>query len=89
MMKKIKLSIGNKILGGFLLLIFIFGLNAIFSIYTLNISKNIIEDNNSVVKPSMDALNELTLMATKSKMYITNWVYLQSNTEDKEALNIT
>ena len=85
-MKKIKLSIGNKILGGFLLLILIFALNAVFSIYTLNISKRIIEDNAADVKPSMDALNSLTLMATKSKMYITNWVYLQSNVDDKEAL---
>src|SRR5690606_13338066 len=36
--------------------------------------------------PSVDALNELTLMATESKMFITNWVYLQSNVDDKEAL---
>lgn len=85
-MKKIKLTIGNKILGGFLLLIFIFGLNALFSIYTLNISQTIIEENESVIKPSVDALNELTLMATESKMFITNWVYLQSNVDDKEAL---
>lgn len=85
-MKKIKLSIGNKILGGFLLLIVIFALNGMFSIYTLNISREIIEDNTTIIEPSMDAINELTLLATKSKMFITNWVYLQSNTEDKEAL---
>ncbi len=85
-MKKIKLSIGNKILGGFLLLIVIFGLNGVFSIYTLNISQKIIEDNTTIVEPSMDAITELTLLATQSKMFITNWVYLQSNTEDKESL---
>lgn len=86
MMKKIKLTIGNKILGGFLLLIFIFGFNALLSIYTLDISKGIIEENESIIKPSVDALNELNLVATKSKMFITNWIYLQSNVEDKEAL---
>lgn len=88
MMKKIKLSIGNKILGGFLLLILIFGLNGFFSIYTLDISKGIIEENESVIKPSVDALNELNLVATQSKMYITNWIYLQSNVDDKEALKV-
>lgn len=85
-MKKVKLSIGNKILGGFLVLIVLFTLNAVFSMITLNKSDTIIKENSKVIRPSMNAIQELNLLVTRSKMLITNWVYLQTNTEDKEAL---
>lgn len=85
-MKKIKLSIGNRILGGIMILIVIFTLNAIFSMITLNKSDQIIKENSHIIRPSMDAIQELTLLVTQSKMLTTNWVYLQTNTADKEDL---
>lgn len=85
-MKKIRLTIGNKILGGFLTLIFIFAVNASINIYTLNTSNTIIKDNTEVITPSMASINDFMLMVTRSKMLITNWVYLRTNNEDKEEL---
>lgn len=85
-MKKIRFTIGNKILGGFLALIFIFTVNASISIFTLNTSNKIIKENTEVINPSMTAINDFTLMVTRSKMLITNWVYLRSNNDDKEEL---
>jgi PAS domain-containing protein/HAMP domain-containing protein len=86
-MKKIRFTIGNKILGTFLALIFIFTLNAILSIITLNRSNEIIKENSEVINPSMAAINDFTLLVTRSKMLTTNWVYLNfNNIEDKEAL---
>jgi PAS domain-containing protein len=85
-MKKIRLTIGNKILGGFLTLIFIFAVNASISILTLNKSNKIIKENSEVINPSLSGINDFILLVTQSKMYITNWVFLRSNTEDKEAL---
>jgi methyl-accepting chemotaxis protein/PAS domain-containing protein len=83
---KINIRIGQKIIGGFLILIIVFTLNAGLSIFTLNQSASLIGESSKVINPSRESLNEMMLMVTNSKMYITNWVYLQSNTEDKEAL---
>lgn len=85
-MKKIRLTISKKIQGGFLFLITIFSLNAFYSIITLQESDLIIQERAEVIDPSMNAMNEFTLMVTRSKMLITNWVYLQMNEEDKTSL---
>ncbi len=85
-MKKFNLRISQKIMGGFLVLLFIFILNAALGLFTLSNSATIIRETSDVVDPSKDALNEFNLMVTNSKMYITNWVYLRANTEDKESL---
>ncbi|MES2730806.1 MAG: GAF domain-containing protein [Bacteroidota bacterium] len=85
-MKNITIRIGQKIIGGFIILIVIFTLNTLLIFITLNQSASSIQESSEVINPSREGLNELNLMVTKSKMYITNWVFLQSNTEDKEAL---
>ncbi|MDN5202064.1 PAS domain S-box protein [Fulvivirgaceae bacterium BMA10] len=85
-MNKIKFSIGNKILSGFLLLILIFTINAAISVLTINKNDSLIEDMSEVITPSVNALQEFKFLVTRSKMLVTNWVYLQSNEEDKEAL---
>ena len=85
-MKNFRLTIGNRILFGFLALIAIFIINAVIIFITGNKNDNIIENTSSVVDPSKDAMQELSLLATRSKMLTTNWVYLQSNADDKAAL---
>ncbi|MDQ3394369.1 MAG: histidine kinase, partial [Bacteroidota bacterium] len=85
-MKKLRLTIGKKIQGGFMIIILVFTLNAFSSILTLNNSNNLIEKRAEVIDPSMNALNKFTLMVNRSKMLITNWVFLKSNEEDKLAL---
>ena len=83
---KIRFTIGNKILAGFLSLIVLFIINASIIFFTGNNIDKVVEQSSQNIRPSKDAINELILMVTKSKMLITNWVYLQSNTDDKQAL---
>jgi len=85
-MRKIRLKIGNRIFGGFLLLIILFVANASIIFYTGNKIDQVVNKNAEVIRPSKEAINDFILLVTRSKMLITNWVYLQSNTDDKEAL---
>ncbi len=85
-MKKLKFNIGTKIFGGFMALIIIFAVNAVIGILTINSSNEIIKETSEVINPSAEAIDDFNLLVTESKMLITNWVYLQSNQEDKEAL---
>ncbi|HEU5291470.1 MAG TPA: PAS domain S-box protein [Cyclobacteriaceae bacterium] len=83
---RIRFTIGNKILAGFLSLIILFIINATIIFFTGNNIDKVVEQSSQNIRPSKDAINELILMVTRSKMLITNWVYLQSNTDDKQAL---
>lgn len=85
-MKQLRFTIRKKIIIGFLLLIIIFSASAIYSILTVNRGVNIIKESLEVVNPSIDRTNDFILLVNRSKMLITNWVYLQTNNEDKEAL---
>ncbi len=85
-MKNFRLKIGDKILGGFITLIVFFALNGIFSLITLKKSNDIIKESSEVVNPSLAAINDYTLLVTRSKMLVTNWVYLQMTEEEKQEL---
>jgi len=82
----IRFTIGNKIFAGFLSLIVLFIINATIIFFTGNNIDNVVGQSSTTIRPSKDAINEFILMVTRSKMLITNWVYLPSNTEDKQAL---
>ncbi len=82
----LRLTIGNKILGGFLALVVLFVINATIIFLTGNSIDNVVKNSSENIRPSKDAINEFVLLVTKSKMLVTNWVYLQTNTEDKQAL---
>jgi hypothetical protein len=83
---KIRFTIGNKILAGFLSLIILFIINATIIFFTGNNIDKVVSASSENTRPSKDAINEFILMATRAKMLITNWVYLQSNDIDKQAL---
>ncbi|MGB3848738.1 MAG: GAF domain-containing protein [Tunicatimonas sp.] len=85
-MKKNGISIGTKIFGGFTALIFIFSLNAVISVLTINSTNEAIEETAQVSNPSAKALEDLMDLIVNSKMLITNWVYLPNNQQDKDAL---
>jgi PAS domain S-box-containing protein len=87
-MKKFRLTIGNKILGGFLILILFFAINAIVIVLTVNKNDNTIDRSSSVIKPTVNSLKEFKLLVTRSKMFSTNWVYLPSDTDAKESLKL-
>ncbi|HEY3405552.1 MAG TPA: GAF domain-containing protein [Ohtaekwangia sp.] len=83
---RFRLTIGNKILGGFLILIVLFIVNVLIIFSRGNVIDNSVNSSSKVYRPSQDAIKEFVLMVTRSKMLVTNWVYLQTNQEDKNAL---
>lgn len=83
---KLRLTIGNKIFGGFTILIVLFAINAIIIFFTVNTIDNKVAMSSQVVNPSKDAINELVTLVHRSRMLITNWVFLQTNDDDKNAL---
>ncbi|WKN41622.1 GAF domain-containing protein [Tunicatimonas pelagia] len=85
-MKKVRFSIGGKILGGFLTLIVLFTANAVISIITLNSGIELTEKTTEVTDPSADAIVNLMTMVNESEKLITSWVYLQNNEDNKQAL---
>ncbi|MEO8210588.1 MAG: GAF domain-containing protein, partial [bacterium] len=72
----------------FIMVIGISVFNAIYS--SINISKNQADVSRimTVDIPSLQRLENMNLLITKSKMYTTNWVYLPGNTEEKSKLQI-
>src|SRR6185436_20006415 len=85
--KKTSFKIDKKIYLVFFALIIIALTNAIVSTYTINKSKLITTEIGTVTSPSLSQLFEMNQLVTKSRMYITNWVYLQNNSIDKENLS--
>ncbi|MEP7169693.1 MAG: hypothetical protein ABI855_10020, partial [Bacteroidota bacterium] len=86
--KKSSFKIDKKIYLVFLALIIIALTNAIVSTYTIDKSKRITTEIGTVTNPSLSQLFEMNLLVTKSRMYVTNWVYLQNNKNDKEKLSV-
>jgi GAF domain-containing protein/HAMP domain-containing protein len=82
----IRLSIGNKIVGGFLVLIALFAVNASIIFLTGNKIDKSVMSSSQTINPSKDAINELITLVHRSRMLATNWVFLQTNDDDKAAL---
>src|SRR6188768_1219649 len=83
---RLRLTIGNKILGGFLILIALFIVNGAIIFWKGNAIDSIVTKSSEVYRPSQAAIKDFVLLVTRSKMLVTNWVYLQTNQEDKNAL---
>ncbi len=83
---RIRLTIGNKILGSFVVLIALFIIVVSIIFGSSNTIDNVVKSSRDNYRPSKDAINEFILMVTRSRMLITNWVYLQTNSQDKAAL---
>jgi HAMP domain-containing protein len=82
----IRFKIGNKIFGGFLALIILFAINAIIIFKTGNsIDRNVLLSSKTI-NPSKDAINEMITLVHRTRMLSTNWVFLQTNEDDKKAL---
>ncbi|MFT6964254.1 MAG: hypothetical protein ACJAWV_003995, partial [Flammeovirgaceae bacterium] len=85
-MKNFKLNIGQKVLLVNVLLILIFAGNTAFNLVSLKSETEAIHYSFEVIDPSVDALEEFILMVSRSKMYITNWIYLPENEDDRNSL---
>jgi PAS domain S-box-containing protein len=83
---KLKFGIRQKVYLGFSILIVLFVANAIVSLITLEKNRKLIAEVSEVVDPSLESLDQLTLMVNKSKMLSTNWVFMKTNEDDKKAL---
>jgi len=85
-MKNNNYKIDIEIYVVFIMVISISVFNAIYS--SLNITRN--EDINTKIMmvdiPSLQALENMNLLVTRSEMYSTNWAYIVSNKEDKSRL---
>ncbi len=83
--RKLRLKIGNKIFGGFLILIILFVANALLIFQRGGKIDSAVNYSSESARPSKEAIVEFTLMVTQAKMFITNWVYLQTNKDDKDS----
>lgn len=86
MKSKWRLTIGTKIFFGFLSLILLAVIVVAVIFWKGSVIDNSTKFSSENARPSKEAVNEFILMVTQSKMLITNWVYLQTNTEDKRNL---
>jgi PAS domain S-box-containing protein len=84
---RFRLTIGNKILGSFIILIALFIIVVSIIFGNGNTIDNVVKSSKDIYRPSKDAINEFILLVTRSRMLVTNWVYLQTtNSEDKTSL---
>src|SRR6218665_430545 len=86
--KKVRMNIGSKIFLGFLSLIMLAVIVVAVIFWKGNVIDTSTKFSSGNARPSKEAVNEFILMVTRSKMLITNWVYLQSNTDDKKSLEL-
>jgi PAS domain S-box-containing protein len=83
---RIRITIGNKILSSFIILIALFIVVVSIIFNNGNTIDNVVRSSRDIYRPSKDAVNEFILLVTRSRMLVTNWVYLQTNSDDKIAL---
>ncbi|MDV3308406.1 MAG: GAF domain-containing protein [Cyclobacteriaceae bacterium] len=83
---RMRLTIGNKILAGFSALMILYIINVAIIFFTRTTIQDVVTHSSDTIRPSQNAINDFILLVTRSKMLATNWVYLQSNEEDKQAL---
>jgi signal transduction histidine kinase len=80
------MSIKKRIYWSFLILVLLFVANAIASLITINNNRKLSENVSAIINPSLESLEEFEDLLVTSKMYTTNWVFLRSNQDDKDAL---
>ncbi|HBH21806.1 MAG TPA: histidine kinase [Cytophagales bacterium] len=85
-MKTTRITIGKKLILGFLIMMLLFSGCGIYAILTIQSGTETIEKSQRIINPTNEMLNDFILLVNRSKMLATNWVYLQTNDEDKRAL---
>ena len=80
------ISIKRRIYWSFTLLVILFVINSTASIITLYNNRKLSENISTVIDPSLQAMEEFGNILVESKMYATNWVFLRSNKDDRDAL---
>lgn len=73
-----------KVTFAFTLIIAIVLVNVLINYYSIKRNKESIANLTEVINPYIESLEEFNLVVTESKMYATNWVYLQYSLDDKK-----
>ncbi len=82
-----KLSVNQRIVIGFLVLLTFYGVSGYISLKNLDKSREITTRNSLVNQPSIILLNELELVATNARNYTNTWVTIDiADNEEKVAL---
>lgn len=76
-----------KVTFAFILVLIIVLVNVVFNYFIIQKNKATVAEMTEVINPYVEALEELNLVVTESKMYATNWVYLQNSVDDKKSLD--
>lgn len=79
-------KIDKKIYIVFFVVIAIAIINAVISTYTIKKSQNITSELVNNTNPSLNTISRFNLLVTRSRMLVTNWVYLPNNQADKDSL---
>lgn len=77
-----------KVTFAFILVIFIVIANVGITYFSIQRNRAAIANLTEVINPYVEALEDFNLVVTESKMYATNWVYLQYSVEDKKKFNV-
>jgi hypothetical protein len=85
-LKKMKLSIGSKVLIANAILILVFIISEAINLMNLRNSEQLMRYSAEVVDPSIEEIEDFIVVVTRSEMYITNWVYLEENQSDRVKL---
>ena len=85
-MKGFRFTIKQKILFGFILIVLLILGNGIYTVVTVIDVDDKISQSVEYTDPLDEVVGEFMNMVTESKMLSTNWVYLQSNKDDQDAL---
>ena len=78
----------RNILIGFIVVIVIALFTAFYTTYSIQQNKKKITRITQEINPYVEALNDLHLLVNRSRMLITNWVYLKGNEVDKYELTL-
>jgi signal transduction histidine kinase/CheY-like chemotaxis protein len=81
-------KIDRKIYVVFFIVIAIAITNAVISTYTISNSHQITTELVNNTNPSVEAIARFNLLVTRSRMLITNWVYLPNGQSDKDSLRV-
>ncbi len=83
-----KLSFFNtgfpKVTFAFIVIIVIVLANVGLNYFIIEKNKKTVTNLTDVISPYIETLEEFNLVVTESKMYATNWVYLQNSVDDKK-----
>ena len=83
---KLRFTVGRRIGAGFGVLIFMTLVNFIYTLDTVDNSQEINRQIIEVYNPSVDKLEDLNLLITRSKLLIKDWLVQQKSTETSKIL---